>query len=661
MALIKTGIGRVCTLLPHSLPKNSAAKQNIQALAHPSLGHDQELCWLDEMLGTSSEPGASKASGLFIPHGGNHERPYVLIVSGPPGSAKSTFALEVCYQLVENGDGSALYVTTETSDEHILKKAQAFGWKQDVFATKHLDAHGELACSHENGGKGKCLVHALVNPSQTAKAYTEGMDWATLLERLKKKGGMSPDILVIDSFNTVPGAHSGPQTKGDTTSGNPVAQLIDFCCSEKQDVMRPRMLIVVLDVHGAKRDFVEGFDYFADATVRFNLTLDDRGLASRTMEISKIKTQKHAEGVHTIEIFENPSGYGERHGSPFMRRGGLFVYPSIQWYLSRVRKDGLLEANRRGQIPTNFVAIPENIQMLVNSSDVGAQGYYCPGHTISLVGRQSVLKTRFAYATLLKNVIEANRVGLIVSLDADIKVVKRIMSDIVKAEFSGSLQGARPDDFVEALFHDDRLSFIHYEPAYISPGEFFHRVYVAFKRPRQGHRDQGPLRDKKVGFVLVDGLDQVESKFPLCAKEPLFVSALVTLFKVDGDACAIFTSSQDPDTDGCSQTSASALLPLSDLLLRFVEPQADEDKVSIGEVVTIKVSPQDAERRRITRNVLRSKRNNREPRNCVVVQALRVPFGGESEPEGTLWTDEQGQLHFHVLAPHVRDNMDDND
>ncbi len=426
---------------------------------------------------------------------------------------------------------------------------------------------------------------------------------------------------------------------------------------QRGDSMRPKLLIVVLDLEDAGSHLSKGFGFYADAVIHFEMTTDDEGLLHRTVQISKIKSQKHAEGKHPIRIFTRPTEPIKQHKTPFLDVGGLFVFPNIAWHCESMRgDDGFLGQNT---ITKAFDLVPSETVLIASPSERSAQGFRS-GQTVSLIGKHGTLKTRFAYASMLANVIRHDRTGLIVSLNADWHVVREILADIILSEFKGELGAfiqnrnliqalaeydvdvktgssianpakiAAAIEYVDSLQVDDRISFIHNEPSYITAAEFFHRVYVAYNRPR-GEQKGSADGTERGYFVVVDGLDHIETKFPLCAKEKLFVSALVTLFKSGNKACAVFLSEQDPEKD--SLETASALFPLSDLLLQFDdfanEIERDDKIYELGQAI---------------------QKGNRKPIQNIYqiarITALRVPFGGVSSPEGYMLALQSGVLGF---------------
>jgi len=677
--LLKTSIAPVLTKLPHYVPDGYVGKkQRIEPLRHPN-GRPC-LCWLDEMLGCppdgAGDSESERETGLWVPHtsDGHTGRPFLLILSGPPGSAKSTLALQICYNFAESARElevagrpvgildrpAALYITTETSCQQIIDKAKGFGWKEEYFSNLPDLTKPQYAGSRQES---TCYVHAVAGPFAVIdvdKQHAATIKKSTMESLEDYKGNVHPQILVIDSFNTLPDFETDDRKMTD----HPLNRLMRYCYNSK--AMRPRVLILVLDVESGDDELTKRFRYFADATIRVDMLTDSKGMLHRTIEISKIKLQKHAAGRHAIDIMPKPPDeIANRDKSPFLNYGGVFVYPSIEWYLDFVRgsktgSDAEIESSPRDR----FSVLPADVGRVVAPGAPQLQAFFA-GHTISLIGRYGILKNRLAYGSLLANVIHEHRSGLIVSLDHDKEVVTGILAGIVETEFSDrltefgtSLRGTdllkrleEPGEldfkkrlavaYVNDLFHQDKLGFIHNEPAYITPGEFFHRVYVAFKRPRESSiepKDHESLNPKEVTFVVVDGLDRIETKFPLCAKEPLFVSSLVTLFKIDKKACSIFISSQDPALDGAA--SESALIVLSDLLLRFQEPpDLDKCRGSVNDCRPVKEA-------------------NEKARMCTEIHAMRVPFGLNTEPKGILWTTPSGQLRFNIPGPYDDANVD---
>ena len=80
--------------------------------------------WLDELF----------KGGIDVYDTNNQENndiPITLLIKGPPGSGKTTFALELCYRLAENARRTSMYVSLESGSQQIIDNAKRFGWDQD--------------------------------------------------------------------------------------------------------------------------------------------------------------------------------------------------------------------------------------------------------------------------------------------------------------------------------------------------------------------------------------------------------------------------------------------------------------------------------------------------------------------------------------------------
>lgn len=121
-----------------------------------------------------------------------------------------------------------------------------------------------------------------------------------------------------------------------------------------------------------------------------------------------------------------------------------------------------------------------------------------------------------------------------------------------------------------SLKETDTLEILYNWPGNVSTGEFFHRIFVALNRPRIKNscsmkgKSNTPKKSGRAEIVIVDGLDHIEAKFPLLARERLFVPALFSLFK-SYKICAVISSAQSKNVDG----GWTNIRSMSDLLLEF--------------------------------------------------------------------------------------------
>ncbi len=81
------------------------------------------ICWLDQLF----------RGGIQIPEGSS--QPLTMLITGPPGSAKTTLALELCFRLsaatsrpvAGGGPFSSLYVSLDAEFSALRYKAKQMG------------------------------------------------------------------------------------------------------------------------------------------------------------------------------------------------------------------------------------------------------------------------------------------------------------------------------------------------------------------------------------------------------------------------------------------------------------------------------------------------------------------------------------------------------
>jgi hypothetical protein len=112
-----------------------------------------------------------------------------------------------------------------------------------------------------------------------------------------------------------------------------------------------------------------------------------------------------------------------------------------------------------------------------------------------------------------------------------------------------------PSDLLRRLEREDRLEILYYHPGYITPEEFFHRMYISILRLKN--------RGRKLS-VLFNSIDQLSGRFPLCAKQEIFVPGIIETLSGEG-ATSIFIAVDEPG----QPVEQYALLPMADLILSF--------------------------------------------------------------------------------------------
>jgi hypothetical protein len=178
------------------------------------------------------------------------------------------------------------------------------------------------------------------------------------------------------------------------------------------------------------------------------------------------------------------------------------------------------------------------------------------------------MKSHLAYSFMLGNALGVAEPGkpkniLLISMRDDFDAARITLTRLIEQQ--GFAEGSRnPADVLSDLLKWDRLEILYNWPGCVTPNEFFHRIYVALARKR-GSADPGetlsPKRDT-AEIVVLNGLDQLDVKFPLCGNERVFVPALISLFRCF-KVCSVVITTED--RSGSSQDTR----PLSDLILEF--------------------------------------------------------------------------------------------
>jgi len=320
----------------------------------------------------------------------------------------------------------------------------------------------------------------------------------------------------------------------------------------------------MLDVH---RDPVvyDRWEHFADLVIHLSYDIVEDYMV-RKLRIVKARYQDHADGEHRLKINPIPSSEEvEVHPmSPFIKAGGIFVFPSVHRYLSEARrspteKSRLAEKEKprfEDPIATPFADLNRIIQ----------GGGFPPGCCTAIIGSRGGMKSHLAYYSLLKFLREHDdERALIVSLRDPVTAAKETLAQIFANQRGEDGNRLRKDvtsikkgkSVLDRFLNSDRLEILFFWPGYISPEEFFHLVAVAIDRESQ---------DKKVSLVVVNGLEQLSARFPLCAKEKMFVSGLVTLLSARGTTNIIVSGGSlilQPDFGGVP----AGLLQMADLIL----------------------------------------------------------------------------------------------
>ncbi len=567
---------------------------------HPVTKADGEpIYWLDEMLN----------GGLAIPDRtwSRDDASFLMLLAGAPGTGKSTFALELCYNLarkLQPGDREAwcsLYVSGESSTTRILDNARSFGWSMDHIIGWEQPPPKQASALCQNCfvlGTDNALMESCSDPGLFFKELaSQWQGFAAARQR--------PDVLVIDSLNVL----LQPGNRGEV-----VKALVDQVSGNH--LFRPRLLMVIINSAPSDEE-ANYWEYLADGAIRFDGALGAEDYYQRSFQIVKIKTQAHAWGRHALKVLsgarDQKTGLARPSDLPYLKTGGSYVFPSIHWHLSRsIREYAPQPSSPRKPYATPFPGINS---ILGRQPD--EQGWPAE-HTTALVGTRGSMKSHLAYYFMLSHawgLLDSRpKKVLLLSLRDDFMSAKHTLEEIVKQQ--PKLKGHSIDD----LLKTDQLEILYNWPGCITPAEFFHRIFVALTRQRNTDSEHRKGRKARTAstteIVVLNGLEDLDTKFPLCGREKVFLPALLSLFRSCG-VCSVIVCAEDSRSRG-NQPNINSM---ADLILEFSYlPDGAGKPVRI---------PADAVQ-------------------AVKVSAVRVPAGQIGGRWGALYREPSGRMCFHV-------------
>jgi RecA/RadA recombinase len=535
----------------------------------------EPICWLDSLIG----------GGLLIPDGviEGREPPLIWLVSGPPGTGKTTFAAELCYrlstQLQADGPFDTVYFSAESPAARIGQNMDAFGWEDVIVERQHALMEDRPPPRMHVIGRETVANIGQMRPGDFFKHLPNL--WADKL---------LAHVVVIDSLNVLP-----PEWK----AGEMVEAL------QAGLTGRAWVLLLMQDWQRGEDPY---FAFMADIETRFSEAYR-KGYMLRAFRIVKMRHQEHAQGDHVVKICPKPcvpTGQGgrawaERENMGLERQqGGVYILPSMHRHLSR-------GAKRVRTLPLGAIEAPVQgmgaiMPLGADSGDARGLHGFPRGRCTVLVGARGSLKSHVAYDTLLNALAADNRsLGVMFSLRDDEQAALETLKMISRQH------GLEVN--VEKLRDDGRLDIVYFWPGYITPEEFMHRVVVAIEGMIARHN-----RDDGSDIVAVlNGIDHLAARHPLCAVEEMFVPGLISYLRQHYVTSLVISA-----TDEREPIAAPGLLPMADLLLRFAPAAQIPPAVPQG------------------------------VQQVVEVTAQRVPAGGTSGKRGYLYRSpqEEGRLAF---------------
>ncbi|MEW6609590.1 MAG: ATPase domain-containing protein [bacterium] len=517
--------------------------------ARVGIGNEEPrfVSWFDELF----------KGGILL----QQEKPLTFLITGPPGSGKSTLALELCYRLATDRDEenihfqnevylsrlNTLYISTDSESDQLITNAKSFGWRNVEDRIKDFQGPPQVPMvaiwGKDKIKKWKVLSQVITTALKALQQWvTPRGIFAWVISWIFRRK-FSPDILVIDSLNIVE-----PEDREEFFQ--------QFLRSASK---RTKIIIFVLDAASSDKEH-KFWEYVCDIVVRLDYTYLQEYYI-RTIEILKARYQEPILGKHQVKIYSKPkipprpeqgsdryeeeiSDYNRKlkRDHPYRKEGGIFIFPSIHYYLSVYKR---LAPERS---PTLVNTLPDKLNETL--------GGLPEGRCTAFIGCRGGHKSHLGYLHLLHRIINnPNESGLVVSLRDDEEMTKETMRKILNQQFKEEIEEIGSERLLANLEFNDQLEILYYPPGYITPEEFFHRMFISLHRLMR--------RNQKLS-VLFNSLDQLAARFPLCAKQEIFVPGMIESLSGEG-ITSIFIAVEEPG----QPAEQYGLLPMADLILSF--------------------------------------------------------------------------------------------
>lgn len=430
--------------------------------------------------------------GFKIPSG----RSVNVLLKGGPGTGKTTFSLEICAKFAKQGD-IGIYYGLEQPLTDLEDMVRRFNWNDNhsfVLAVGGEDIRTKL---EEIEKKGALLISSA--PKERISSMTEciSKDISDIEEKLER----TPQFIAIDSINA-------------TGQGLSLRNSFNHLINELS-VKKNRVIITVLEEQEGEQHLEE---FLVDVVVRLGqrYRTDRKDYSERYIEIVKARNQFHYRGKHPFSIVgvEKKVGQAAAYKNS---QGGVYVYPSMAARLA--------EQLRKSQVVSKEERVQFGIDTLDRLLYTGKGGGVARNSTSLLIGERGTKKLPMALHFLASGIRNTEKC-LLISLKDDATAISEVAQGYDKLSPCISEE-------------NEHLQIEHIRPSYLTPGRFLDKVSTWIRDSRD--------RGNEIRRIVFDNFAQIRLRFPLLDAEPMFIPALIDLFKTEGCSSLFIDIVEEPE------------------------------------------------------------------------------------------------------------------
>jgi KaiC/GvpD/RAD55 family RecA-like ATPase len=353
-----------------------------------------------------------------------------IIIRGKPGTAKSTFAMQIAVTAAQEGnDVVSFYITLEETPDNVFKKCRKFGWDEICTVLKRPYNFEE---NYELSDNSHFFKKLIPENDKSPKVFI-----STLTPRNIQYKDENDDSVFLYRYHQLEQLLAAANIYNEQG----VSQKVKIVCIDSLNVFGDRLLnrtelfrifdlfkrYKILGIFAVEEDeryifsgenklHGETLEYLADMVISLSFGEDD-GYSFRYLEISKSRYQHQAYGKHPFKIFE----IDKKQNNAIKPIRAIRVFPSLHYVVYGTDKTGSRSYESQSDITETQSGTPNQ------STDERDKFFFDPSMkiylpnekitTILIEGPRATYKSTLARDFLMKKLLGETNSAMINHLD----------------------------------------------------------------------------------------------------------------------------------------------------------------------------------------------------------------------------------------------------